>query len=83
MSEEPRDWSEAQAEIDSASRECVYDALQDGHVIRSCHYCDNFDYWGLAECRKLEERVAPANAVDCEFFSLADPDALSAILSDY
>ena len=81
-SEEPGDLSEAQADTDSTSREYVYDALQDGHVIRNCRFCDNFDYWGTSDCRKFNERVESTRAVDCAFFSLADPDALSAILSD-
>jgi hypothetical protein len=82
MREEPSDWAQALAKIDSASRECAYDALQDGYVIRNCHFCDKFDYWGTSDCRKFKERVESTRAANCAFFSLVDFDALSAILSD-
>lgn len=73
----------ATGEFDSCTNEDAADAFMAGHSIRECKFCDNFDYWGTHDCRKLGERVEPNRAVTCEHFCRADFEALQAILADY
>jgi hypothetical protein len=69
---QPISQADAEYELDATIKECVWYAQESGFVIKSCQFCEHYDFFGEKECRKFNERVPSRAAVDCESFSMVD-----------